>query len=333
MRALGRILALGFGAMLTSSQAAAQSVIAEADLSVGHSTDGASAAATQVRLFGPIERSAWQMFAEVAWGGIWSSTTSDAFTSAYPYDRRVRPIETYVERTFRPQGALISVRPGRYRTPFGISGRSDHAYSGFVRAPLIRYGTNWALSNEFLETGVDVIAGMPSLYAEASVGVPQDAGDDHRRRGVDTVLRTQAFFHSVIAGASYLRTQPSMVGEFVQGRMTFSGVDARWMRGGVELRGEWVDGHPFDGVRTRGGYLDAVVHEPGMGPVTAVARVERLDYFAGPFSAFYRRVTVGGRVRISPAIGVQVNVLHQPRRPEGTPATAFDAGLTYSIRF
>ncbi len=331
MKTIASVLVLGV--MLTPALATAQSLVAEADVSVGRSTDGASAAGAQVRLFGPIERSEWQMFAEGVWGGIWSSTPSDAFGAAYPYDRRVRPMEVYVERTFRPSGALLSVRSGRYRMPFGISGRSDHAYSGFVRAPLIRYGTHWAISNDFLETGVDVVAGMPALYAEASVGAPQDAGPDHRRQGLDTILRTQGFFHSVVAGASYVRTQPSMPGDFVHGGMTFSGVDARWMLAGVQLRGEWMTGRPFDGVTTRGGYLDAVVHKLAMGPVTAVARVEKLDYLADPFSAFYRRVTIGGRVRVSPAIGVQINVVHQPRRPAGEPVTALDAGLTYSIRF
>jgi hypothetical protein len=124
-----------------------------------------------------------------------------------------------------------------------------------------------------------------------------------------------------------------MVGDFVQGRMKFSGVDGRWMRGGVQLRGEWIFGQSFDTVHTQGGYLDAIVHKLGMGPLTAVARIERLDYDAGPFSQFYRRTTVGARLRLSSALSLQVNVLHQPKRPIGARVTAADAGLTYSIRF
>ena len=44
-----------------------------------------------------------------------------------------------------------------------------------------------------------------------------------------------------------------------------------------------VDGRPFDGTTVRGGYADVFVHRPSMGPVTALARIERLDYGAGPF--------------------------------------------------
>ena len=71
---------------------------------------------------------------------------------------------------------LLGVRGGRYRTPFGLSLRGDHAYYGFTRAPLIRYGEDFALSNTFMEGGVNVIAGSPRLYAETSLGVPLDEG-------------------------------------------------------------------------------------------------------------------------------------------------------------
>jgi hypothetical protein len=33
---------------------------------------------------------------------------------------------------------LHAFKAGRYRTPFGISSGSDHAYMGFQRAPLVR---------------------------------------------------------------------------------------------------------------------------------------------------------------------------------------------------
>ena len=327
------VLAGLLAAALGSVPAAAQSLVTEAEISAGRSTDGTTGAATQVRLFGPIAGSPWRMYLETAWGGSWGPTPSDAFHSVYPYDRRVRPMEMFAERSFHPGGALVDLRAGRYRVPFGISGRSDYAYTGFTRGPLIRYGTDWALSNTFLETGLDVLAGVPRLYAEASVGMPEDAGDKRRRDGMDTVVRVQTFAGSLIAGASYVRTQPSMVGDFVHGRMEFGGVDGRWMSHGVQLRGEWMDGRPLDGVSTRGGYLDAIVHEPRLGWLTGVARVERLDYFAGPFSAFYRRYTIGSLVRLSSAISVEVNLLHQPRRPEGEKASAFDAAVTYSVRF
>ena len=74
---------------------------------------------------------------ETAWarGG---AGKSDAFGSAYPYGDRVQVIEAYAE-WLRGGTALVGARGGRYRVPFGIYSASDHAYNGFVRAPLIAF--------------------------------------------------------------------------------------------------------------------------------------------------------------------------------------------------
>ena len=124
----------------------------------GYSTDGSGAAATQVRLFG--EAVAGVRFnAE----GAWAARSGGAPTRSGP------PIPTTgasrcgsVRRPhLPPRRALVVVRAGRFRTPFGIYSGSDHAYSGFLRAPLIRYDNYFALSNNFLENGVSVVAGVP----------------------------------------------------------------------------------------------------------------------------------------------------------------------------
>ena len=251
----------------------------EADLSAGVSTENVRAAAVQGRVFGATP-SDWRFFAEATFGGT-DGQTSDAFGAAYPYDGRLRPMEIYVEKMFRPRGHLLGVRGGRYRTPFGLSLRGDHAYTGFTRAPLIRYGEDFALSNTFMEGGVNVIAGSPRLYAETSLGVPLDEGLLRRRQEFSATVRVQGYYKSLIVGASRLDTgRDESLGSFATGRAVFNGVDARWTSGGVQVRSEWIFGRPFDGVTTRGGYIDAIVHRAGMGPVTAVARVERLDYTA-----------------------------------------------------
>jgi hypothetical protein len=312
----------------------AQSLTTEADVTVGRSTDDTSAGAVQVRAFGPLSEH-WRVMVEAAWGRA-SDTGSDAFGSAYAYDNRVRPVETYAERfTSRPAGTLrlIGLKLGRYRTPFGMYSRSDQAYGGFSRAPLIRYGGNYALSNTFLETGASLLVGRPSVYVETSLGAPEDNGPDPRPRTADLATRVQAYYRSVIVGASYLSTSPTMTGDFVSGRMVFRGVDARWMKSGVQIRGEWIDGRPFDGVATRGGYVDVFVHHIGMGPVTAVGRLERVDYEAGPFSMYARRVTGGAHVRLTRTLGVQATVAHQVFRPTGGHRTMLDVSVTESLRF
>ncbi len=307
------------------------SVHVETDVTVGRSTDDVNAAATQIRLFGANSKD-WRFFLEAAWGDR-SGPPSDAFGAAYPYTGRVRPMETFIEKMFRPASSLVGIKAGRYRTPFGIYNRSDHAYNGFLRAPLVRYGGNFALSNDFLESGADVLIGRPTLSVETSIGAPRDEGNAPRRSGLDTAVRAQGYYRSFIVGASFLDTQPNMSGDFVNGRMIFRGVDARWMTDGVLIRGEWMDGRPFDGVTTRGEYLDAIVHRVGMGPVTAVARVERLDYDAGPFSQFLRRYTAGARVRISSMLSAVVNAIGQPTGLANGRHVALDLGLTCSLRF
>jgi hypothetical protein len=320
-------------APMASARTTAQSVTVEADVSAGGSTENVRAAAVQGRVFGA-SASDWRFFAEATFGGA-NGQASDAFSAAYPYDRRLRPMEIYGEKMFRPRRRLLGVRGGRYRTPFGISSRGDHAYTGFVRAPLIRYGQVFALSNTFMELGVSVIAGWPQLYAETSLGIPQDEGVMKRRPGLGTIVRVQGYYKAAIVGASRIHTgRDESLGAFAAGRAAFNGIDARWSGGGVLLRGEWIAGRPFDRVHTRGGYVDLIVHRIGMGPVTAVARAERLDYTATSRarSLDLRRFTAGARVRIGSCLSGVVNIIHQPAGLAAGRSNVLDAGLTCTVR-
>jgi hypothetical protein len=234
---------------------------------------------------------------------------------------------------FRPQGKIVDLRGGRFRPPFGIYNASDQAYVGFLRAPLIRYDDNFALSNNFLEKGAAIVVGVPALTFEASVGRPGDVGEAARQPGLDTVVRAQGSAGPFIVGLSHIRTRPDQTGSFVQGRMEFTGLDLRWMRGGVQLRGEWITGQPFDGTTTTGWYADAIVHRVAMGPVTAVARIEQLDYDTRPpFDLHRRRQTLGARIRIREGLSAELNVLHQTGQPDDSRQAAVDIGVTYSVR-
>jgi hypothetical protein len=309
-----------------------QTVTGEVEVTAGASTDEVTAIGTQMRLFGA-SGSDWRYYAEATWAGVQEGSGSDAFLASYPYDERVRTMEAFGEKMFRPNRGLLSIRGGRYRTPFGIYARSEQGYMGFLRAPLLRYGRNFALANTFLETGAEVVVGIPAAQFEFSAGVPGDQGPFQRRDGFDQVARAQAYFRGAIIGASYLRSLPSDPRPFATGHMTFGGVDGRWMLAGVELRGEWIDGRPFDHVSTRGGYLDAIVHNPRMGPLTALARVERLDYDAGPFSAYFKRLTAGGRLRLTTSISAAVNLVLQPETVGQLRDAAMDVAVTFSRRF
>lgn len=305
-------------------------VAMEFSITGGASTENVEAAATQVRLFGEVARDL-RFYLEGAWAQR-SVTTSDAFGAAYPYDKRVRPTEMFLEKIFRRETFLAGARAGRYRTPFGIHHRSDHAYSGFLRAPLIRYDGYWALSNNHLEGGVDVFAGRSALQVEASLGIPQDVGTAVRRRGLDRVVRVQAYRGAFVGGVSHIRSRPSERRSFAQGDAVFTGLDLRWMRGGTQLRGEWIIGQPFNGPSTTGWYVDVMVHRRALGPVTLVGRAEELSYDAGVHSRYMQRLTAGARVQLSPAIVAHVNAVRNPRA-DLRGRTSIDVALSYVVRY
>jgi hypothetical protein len=319
-------------AVLHASVARSQPITVEASQTGGYSTEEIAAVAAQLRAFGELTPARLRFTVEAAWGTR-SAEGSDVFGTAYPYEGPFEVIEAYGERTFLPGRALFGVKAGRYRTPFGISSASDHAYLGFMRAPLIRYNDYWALSNTFLEHGVDMIAGTPQLSLEASFGVPGDVGEAIRRPGLNTVLRGQSAFGPMIVGVSHIRTQPYQNPRFARGDAVFSGLDVRWMHDGVQARGEWIAGRPFDGRSTTGGYVDLIVHRPSMGPVTAVLRAERLDYDAPPPHAMAaQRYTAGTRIRIVDQLAAQIALVHQSRQIPQRRPTALDLGITYSLR-
>jgi hypothetical protein len=311
---------------------AAQSITGEVDVTGGVSTENVRAGSTQVRVFGA-SASDWRFFAETTWAAV-DGSPSDAFGAAYPYEGRIRPMEVYGEKTFHPRSYVLGVRAGRYRTPFGISSRGEYGYTGFVRAPLIRYGQHFALSNTWLEHGVDFAAGSPRLSVETSLGVPGDEGELHRRSGLDATIRVQGYYKALIVGASRLDSgRDRALGAFAQGRSAFNGVDARVTAAGVQVRGEWIFGRPFDHVTTTGGYVDLLVHRRALGIVTPVARVERLDYEAGPyFSLYLHRLTAGARIQLPGCLTGQINAIHQPAGLAGGRKNVMDAGITCSVR-
>ena len=261
--------------MLTAASARAQSITTEAAVTAGASTDSLAAGALQLRGFGDIPGGV-RFFGEASFAQT-SDSDNDGFAAAYPYGGRLEVIEAYGERMFRPNNALVGVRAGRFRTPFGIYNSSDHAYTGFLRPPLIRYDEYSGISNYFLEHGADLVVGVSGLQVETALGAPADVGSGVRRSGLDAIVRVQGYYGPIIAGVSHIRTK-SLQSADEDSPSDFTGVDLRWTHGGVQLRGEWMTGHPFEGATTDGWYADAIVHLVPMGPVTAVARVERMGF-------------------------------------------------------
>ena len=334
--------------LMWDSRAHAQGVSAELDVTSGYSGEEVGAAASQVRIFGDAPAGV-AFFLDAAWGDRWAGDApvvgeplngadpigTDVFGAAYPYGGRVTLMEVFAERYFRPRGALLGVRAGRFRTPFGIYGRSDHGYTGFVRPPLIRYDGYYGVSNNWLEEGVTFTAGVPRLFVEGSIGRPRDAGAAVRRPGTDGTVRVQGYHRSLIVGVSHMRSNPYLPARFAVGRQAFNGLDIRWTHSaGFQARGELLKGHSHEGgVSTTGWYVDGFVHRPGMGPFTAVIRGESMIYTApAPRAREARRLTLGTRVRWPGPVTVQVNYVRQRGDLPRIKNHAIDVSATYSIK-
>jgi hypothetical protein len=325
---------LSAASMLTAATARAQSITTEAAVTAGASTDSLAAGALQLRGFGDIPGGI-RFFGEASFAQTSDDDgDNDGFAAAYPYGGRLEVIEAYAERMFRPNNAIIGVRAGRFRTPFGIYSSSDHAYTGFLRPPLIRYDEYSGISNYFLEHGADFVVGVSGLQVETALGAPADVGRGVRRPGLDAIVRVQGYYGPIIAGVSHIRTK-SLQSADEDSPSDFTGVDLRFTHGGVQLRGEWMTGRPFEGATTTGWYADAIVHLVPMGPVTAVARVERMGFEepAENEDETLGRQTIGARVRIAGGFSVNVNLVHRTGELGEYKPTSLDVGITWSGRY
>jgi hypothetical protein len=311
--------------------ARSQTIETEAAMSAGASTDDVSAGAVQLRAFGDAAGGV-RYFGELAWARS-SSDDNDAFSTAYPYGNRVQVVEAYAERIFKPGEGLVAVRGGRFRTPFGIYSSSDQGYTGFLRPPMVRYESYASLSNDFLEHGADVMVGIPQLTLETALGSPADIGTIVRGSGLDTTIRVQGAAGPFIGGVSYLRHHSFEAPADPNFRATATGVDFRYMQSGVQIRGEWISGQPVDDATNNGWYVDGLVHMVGMGPVTAVARIERLNVDDDGDVEISTRQTFGVRVRLFNQLSLNVNVVHRGgAQAEEYKAGALDVGFTWSVR-
>jgi hypothetical protein len=344
-RAIAGVVLLSLSAPLAHGQ----TISAEADITAGYSGEEVRAAASQVRVFGD-GPARIRYFAEASWAGRWAEENyilgaglmigvdrlgTDVFGAAYPYRKRLQLMEAYAERQFTHRALMFGVRGGQFRTPFGIYTRSDYGYSGFIRPPLLRYDGYYGVSNNWMEQGAAVTAGLPQLFVEASLGRPHDLGSSERRSGTDGSVRVQAYGGPFIVGVSHARSNPYLPERFAHGRQAFTGTDVRFATSnGLQLRSEVMKGHSYEGVSTFGWYLDGMLHRHEMGPFTAIVRGESIDYDApAPFARSAKRVTVGTKVRLPGRLTTQINFVHQSGDMPRIYDSSLDFSITYSIRY
>ena len=325
-------------ALPAGASAQTATVSTEADVTVGYSSeDAVSASAAQVRMFGETP-SRLRFNVEGTWGNR-SSNTTDAFGAASGIpaaSSSAKPTSSaWLSASRRPTAsgsASIAARSGTpvpattpTRGSFAPRSMRDHGY--------------WAVTNNFLERGVDLMAATQRFSIEASLGTPGDTGIARRRAGLDAVVHAQAHVLGATLGVSRMSSEPYGDTAVSKGRVAFTGVDARWMRGGVQLRGEWLGGRAWKGTTTTTWDVDASVHRQVMGPITAVIRTERLS-FASVTPYAWRdmmcdedwhglRHSVGARVRLPAGVTAQLSLVRQAEElAEDGARTALDLALS-----
>jgi len=262
--------------LLARADTHAQSITAETALTGGYSTDDVTAAAVQLRAFGEVTGGV-RFFGEVAWARS-SDADNEQLCDGVPVQQPRRG-DRSVRRADLPAARRAS-RRARRTLPHAVR-HLQRERSRVQRIPpaaarsLRRVS---GISNHFLEHGARCDVRRAMAHARTAIGAPADVGTAVRRSGLDAVARLQAYYGPLIAGVSRIRTSPlhrSKRNTKVppSSPASISGGPAI----GVQLRGEWMP-DVLSTARREGLVCRRLVHLIGMGPVTAVARIEQLEY-------------------------------------------------------
>ena len=244
---------------------------------------------------------------------------------------RVDIIDAYGEFVRPEARGLRAVKAGRIAPRSASSPQRSRLFRVPAAAahPLRRVTTG--LSNGYLEHGLSLSWACPGL----------DRGERRRarrcRRGAPTRRnRCGAARRDQRSALDRRRQLPGHDARHAAavrpGRARFGGIDLRWMRAGVQLRGEWIFGQPFDASPPAAATLDLVVHRraSGRSPCSAVSngsttrrrRPERSSRSATPRRA---RAGVAG-------LAVSAGLTHQAGRPRSAAPRPSISGSTCALR-
>ena len=287
----------------------------------------------QIRAFGegpaPI-----RFFVEVAWGARYfpaarPKSATDVFGTAYPYQNRAQVIEAYGERTFRPGGRLVGIRPDGSAHRSGISTRSDHA--------CCRLHARADDSLRRLLRAVEQLSGARRRSSSSArrrrISRPASAAAVGRRRrcsGVPASIRCSAAKRTLSLGDRRREPLPrdALPAGVTsrKGRAVFTGVDVRWMCSGIQLRGE-VPQRPAVRRHDDDGRLHRPAGAPrGDGPGDG-GRAALSGSTTTPFRSsccLPRRAMAGARIRIPGGLTAQIAA--------GPPVAPADSAGPHGVR-
>ena len=244
-------------------------------------------------------------------------------------------MEIYAERYFRPRGAMLAVRAGRFRMPFGIYNRSDHGYSGFLRPPLIRYDGYFGISNNWLEDGAMFTAGAAATVRRSQRQPParrRIRRSARRARHVDPRARLPR----TVRRRRKLRAQQSVSVAAICRRTP--GVLGRRCAMGASVRTAGARGIP-EGPFVRGRVDNRLVcrrhRAPARNGAVHGGRPRRSRWttrLPAPRDRRAKRLTLGTRVRLPGPVTLQLNYLRQHGDLPRLKSHSIDFSATYSFR-
>jgi hypothetical protein len=202
------------------------------------------------------------------------------------------------------------LRLGRFQVPFGIYNRSELYYVGLVYDPLIRYYPFQGPHLEDSANGLEYLRSEGPWQVEAALfGRGSEVGAVVPT-GHEGALRIQRYTGSLILGLNAFLTRVGEAETGYHGRAHFFGVDFRFSRPTLILRGEVVVGH-VPGGSPEGFYLDALYHPARLGRLTLVGRTEAVR--GQPIrGGLYQRETVGLKWEVAPGIVAALDQLFEP---------------------
>lgn len=186
---------------------------------------------------------------------------------------------------------------GIIRMPFGLSNFSEMYASGVIDYPLIRgeyqtMGVNWGVP------GIRFNGGSPNLRIEAAAFGGQGAGVWGNMDNLSGAsFRVQGYYKDFIVGLSrWDGTMSAKFGHPTRGGVHFTGVDLRYTRPHLLVRGEYLFGQMSD-EHPQGGYVDIYYHLPKYHRWTLVARME--NFRAALDDSWMNQWTLGFRYTMS----------------------------------
>ena len=248
----------------------------------------------------------YQRWDTIHTGDLQLHATLDPRTQAGVLVRRryfaTRTVEAQAERRLSERDSL---KVGLQKLPFGIYDSQETYRSGLIDYPMPRvdYGTS-GIDQAVRGVGATVRRGR--LLAEGAAfsgpGVTVWNGDLAYRGGVG---RVQMFLPpSTIVGLSRCSESQVDRGDGSRRAVSLNGVDLRYARPFLVLRGEAIQG-TIERRAYRGFYLDAYYRLPGLPAWTLTARGERLK--PDPDSAAAHQSTLGARYTLDPRWTLTVN--------------------------